>query len=172
MLRSGRLPSKAGRPDALVAFFGRPGAVIVDDLLPHGLGLADDDGLGVLLDLFRDEARVKAAHDHGHAPAAVLAGDLVAAPGGVGLDGHGDEVRGLVEGQLLHAVVVEAHLDVIRRQGRDERRGQRLHLPGLDVLLAGAAADAGVDQGEAERAAHAVAFAFGAPSWPMNQSQL
>ena len=77
---------------------------------------------------------------------AVFAGDLVGAPRGVGLDADRDEVGRLVERDLLHPIVVEAHVDVRRRQPGDRRGRQRLHLPGADVALPGAPADARMDR--------------------------
>ena len=70
----------------------------------------------------RAERRVKAAHHDRHAAAAVFAGDLVRALGGVRLDADRDEVGRLVEGDRLHPVVVEADVDVGRRQPGDRSR--------------------------------------------------
>ena len=67
---------------------------------------------GVLARLRRAPASVKAAHHDRHAAAAILGGDLVGAPGGVGLDADRHQVRRLVVRDRLHAIVVEADLDV------------------------------------------------------------
>ena len=66
---------------------------------------------------------MEAAHHDRHAAAPVFAGDLVGALCGVGLDADRDEIGRLVEGNRLHAVVVEAHLDIARREAGERRGG-------------------------------------------------
>ena len=95
---------------------------------------------------------MEAAHDDRHAAPAVLAGDLVGALRGVRLDADRDEIGGLVVRDGLHPIVVEAHLDVGRREAGDRRRRQRLHLPGADVTLSRPAPDARMD----ERQSHGI----------------
>jgi hypothetical protein len=144
--------------------------VVVQHLAPEGLRLAHYHRLGVSRDLVRAQAGVESAHDHRHAAPAVFRGDLVGALGGVGLDGQRDQVRRLVEGHLLHPVVVEADVDVLRGEAGNEGGRQRLHLPGPDVGLALSPADAGMDQRKPH--AGAVLAIFGALTPPTTQSQL
>ena len=77
--------------------------------------------------LLRHETRVHAAHDHRHAAAAELVGDLVAA---VDIGGHGgdaDHVALQVEVDLLDVLVRQHHLvAVARNRGGDrEQAGDR-----------------------------------------------
>ena len=106
------------------------------------------------LDLVGHEGRMKSPHHDRNAAAAELGGDLVRAPGGVGFDTHRHQVRGLVVGNGLGAIVVKANVDARafgRQSGKCGRR-QRLHLPGADVGLADSPADAGMDEGESHMA--------------------
>jgi hypothetical protein len=137
-------------------------ARVVDDFGPDVLGLAQHHAFGVARDFVGRQRGVESAHHHGHAAPAVFTGDLVGALGGVGFDGNGHEIRGLVEGNLFHAIVVEADVHVGRRQSHEHGDGQRLHLPGAHVVDAFAAPDGGMD----ERQPHAGA------SLPTGKSQL
>jgi hypothetical protein len=165
-------PDAPQRRPALLAIelAGAAVPVVVEHLAPQRLRLPHDHGVGVPRDLLRAETRVESAHHHRHAAPAVFRGDLVRALRGVGLDGEGHEVRRLVERDLLHPVVVEAHLDVLGSEAGDEGGRQRLHLPGPDVRLAPAPADAGMHEGEPHAAA--VFAVLGAFAPPTIQSQL
>ena len=103
-------------------------------------------------------------------PGTVLAG----AARGVGLDAQRDEIGRLVVGNSLHAIVIEADVDIPRCQAGDRRRRQRFHLPRTEVALSLAAADARMDEREPHDAARSDA-GRAAPrrlSRPMIQSQL
>src|SRR4029453_684241 len=124
---------------------------IVDQPRPEAFRLTDDHAFRVLGDFVRAERGMEAAHHHRYAPPSILAGDLVGALRRVGLDADCHQIRGLVERDLLHAIVVEADVHVARRETRDRRRRQGLHLPGPDVALALATPDARVDERESHR---------------------
>ncbi len=98
--------------------------------------------------LVRQERDVVAAHDHRYAARPKLPSDLVRAQCRERLDAKGHQVGRVVEGNLLDAVVVEAHLDVGRRQSGEQRHRQRLHLPGADVGRVFLAADRRIDQSD------------------------
>ena len=165
-----------------VEFFEAAVAGVVEDAGPEDFGFAADDGLGVAGDLVGAERGVEAAHDDGHAAAAIVGGDLVGALGGVGFDAEGDEVGGLVERDRLHAVVVKPDLDVARGEAGEGGGGERLHLPSADVAaVAAAASDARMDDRDSHtRRGGAHAGATGADAAgarregarPMIQSQL
>ncbi len=93
------------------------------------------------------------AHHHGHAAAAVLAGDLIGTLGGVGLDRDGHEIGRPVERDRFHAVVVERDLDVLRGERGEHGDRQRLHLPRAHIVDARLAPDRGMHQGQAHHAA-------------------
>ena len=67
--------------------------------------------------LFRHEARMHAAHDHRHAAAAELVGDLVAAVDVGGHGGNADHVAFQVEVDLLDVLVGQHHLVPVARDG-------------------------------------------------------
>ncbi len=145
----------AGQRRALggaVAGLERAMARVVDDLGPDVLRLAEHHAFGIARHFVGRQRGVKAAHHHRHAALPVLAGDLVGALGGVGLDGNGHEIRRFVERNRLHAIVVKADVDVGRRQAHQHRDRQRLHLPGAHVAHARAAADGRVDERQSHRA--------------------
>jgi hypothetical protein len=116
---------------------------------------ANDQRIGILANFLGAERGMEATHDHRHAPPAKLAGNLIRPPGRVGFDTDGDQVRGLVEGDGLEPIVVEALLNLGGRERGDCGGGKALHQPGADVPLhAARATDAGMDDGQSERAAH------------------
>ena len=161
-----------------VEFFQPAMARVVEHARPEQLGLADDHGLGMLRDLVGAQRGVKTAHHDRHAAPPVFGRDLVGALGGVGLDADGDEIGGRVERDRLHAIVVEAELDVFWREAGERRGGQRLHLPGADVgAVAAMAADARMDECDFHRTAAsdsgaASTLAARGGARPMIQSQL
>ncbi len=115
-----------------------------DDRLPDAPGIADDERAAVLRDLVRQQGCVIPAHEHGHTAAAVVRGDLVGAPGGVGLDGHGDEVEIEIEGHWRQPLVVERKPHRHRGACGQQREDDRLHrIAGAEV------AEIGADEGDA-----------------------
>ena len=104
-----------------------PGGEVFEDARPDPLGLADDDGVGVLQRLVGGERGVESADHDLLAPAAELVGDLVGARRLVRHAGQADDVAGLVEGDLFVQVVLDRHVDARRRQGREvgERHPQQ-----------------------------------------------
>ena len=134
------------RPSGLtVEFFQSAVPGIVNHTRPEQLGLAAYHGFGMFCDLVRAEGRVKSAHDDWHTSPAIRSGDLIRAFRGVGFHTDGNEIGWLIEGDLLHSVIVEANLDILRCQPGKGRRGQRLHLPGADVFLPRLPTDARMD---------------------------
>lgn len=128
--------------------------MVVDDLREHALRLADDDRFAVGDHLVGAERGVEAAHHDGHAAAAVFAGDLIRPFRRVGFDADQDEIRGLVERDRLHPIVMEPPLDVGGQQRRQHGRRQRLHLPAPHVAAhAAKPAHARVHDGDAKAAA-------------------
>jgi hypothetical protein len=119
---------------------------IIDEPRPRLLRLADDDALGILRGFVWTQRRMESTHDDGHAATAILARDLIRAARGVRLDADRNQIGRLVERYPFHPVVMEADVDVRRRQPRDRRRRQRLHFPRSQVPLSTTPADAGVHQ--------------------------
>ena len=123
-------------------------AQVVQHFGPHRFGFAGDDALAEAGRLLRHQRRVETAQHHRHAAPAVFAGDFVGAPRRVGFHRQSDGIGGLVEGNALHAVVVEAQFDVRRRQSGQGGDGQRLHLPGAQIPAPGPVAHGRLDQGQ------------------------
>src|ERR1043166_7362565 len=85
---------------------------IIDDAGPKRFSFAANHGFGVEGDFVGTEGGVEAAHDNRDAPFSVLGGNLVGAFGGVSFDADGGQIGWFIERYLLHAIVVEAHVDV------------------------------------------------------------
>ncbi len=143
------MPASVRRARPSIARLQAALAGVVEQLRPDRLGIADDDGVRLALRFLRQQRDVIAAEYNGHAAGTEGAGDLVGAQGREGLDADGDKVGRLVEGDVLHTVVVKTHLDIGRRQTGEQRHRQRLHLPGAHVGLVFLAADRRIDEGEA-----------------------
>ena len=126
---------------------------VLEHVLPERLGVADEDRVRVALRLVGDEHHLVAAEDRLDAAPAVLGGDLVGALRRVGLDRDADEIGRVVEVDLFDPLVVEGDVDPVGRDAGQRRHRQRLHLPGVDVLVGPLAADLRRDQGELHEAA-------------------
>ena len=69
---------------------------------------------------------MESAHDHWYVAFAKFRCNLISTFCRIGFDADGDEVGWLVERDLLHAVVVKPHLDILGRQSGERGGGQRL----------------------------------------------
>lgn len=99
---------------------------------PGVLAGTEEHRVGVAGRLLRQRGGVQAPHGHVRAAAAVVVGELVGAAGGgdVGLDHH--EVRGVVQVQALHVLVLDRHLDVVGEVARQRRQAERREQRVLD----------------------------------------
>ena len=132
-----------------------------DDLRPERLGVAGEDGVGVLRDLVRDQGRVHPAHHHRDAPGAVLGGDLVRTAGRERLDGDRHEVGRLVVVDSVDPVVEELDVHAGGRQAGQERELEGLHPGCVDE---GRAVREAPEGGLDERDSHAPAPLSAPPS--------
>ena len=111
-------PSQAAAPEVL------------QDRRPRRLRVAEDDRVGVRDGLSRQVRHVDATEHDGRAPAPVVVGEGVSLVGAAGQDADPDEVRRVVERQVVHASVRQPKPDPgVRRHERGQGRERERHFP-------------------------------------------
>jgi len=96
-------------------------------LRPQFFSVADHHGVGMLQCFIGEESRVVAAHHHRHPTPAKFGADFVGPAGGVGFNGHRNQVGGVLRVYRLDPFIVQRRFDMGWRMRGKHRECQRLH---------------------------------------------